>query len=151
MQNARKLNLSGTQRLHFGRLNLAEHSWRHWSANIPEGVELKEILQEDFWTHYHKQIRPMDIVTAMREDGAWEAWLRVMFVSPAGVKMEIMFSKEYDTIDEQEAATLSDIYDVKWGGPSAKFRVIRLSDNTVIKDGFHPKSEAFAYIKNLRA
>lgn len=134
-------------RLHYGRLGLVEHAWNTHAANVPEGTTLDDVLKPDYWAHYARDIRPMDVLWVYSEDATWEAQLRVMFVSTTEVKTSLL----WEVTHEKGAEVFeSDTHEVVWKGPVKKFAVVRKDNKEVIADGFL-KSEAYNYMrKHLR-
>lgn len=131
-------------RLHFGRLKEAEQARRVWHADVPIGTVLNTVLESNYWAHYAKTIRPLDLIEVVCEDGSWEALLRVMFVGQTEIKTRIAFRPEYNAA-EVEVPPSAD-YDIVWKGPVLKWAITNRANNEIVKDRFMPKSEAFNYL-----
>ena len=140
-----ELNPGLTSALHFGRLVETGHAWKSYTADIPAGSSLDHILAPTYWKHYTRQLKPLDVIEAMCEDGSWEASLRVTFVSRAEVKMVVRWMAEY-SVDAFEAIE-STTHEVKWINVGRKYGVVRKDTGEVIQDKLYPEAEAQAYLK----
>ena len=131
--------------LHFGRLKLAASARVERFADLPAGVRPERLMDPAFWKHFAREIQPNDKIEAVCEDGSWEGLYRVMFVSQNEVRISPIYVKEHDTGDQAEVE--SDLYEIVWKGPGAKFAVVRKDNGAVIKDRLHPKSQALAFLR----
>ena len=118
---------------------------QHYVADIPSGVDLKTVLTSDYWKHVAPQLRPLDLIEAINEDGSWEAMLRVMYASPTEVKLDVIFKRERAV--EAPTADKDSAYRIAWISPGAKFGVFNKDGNVPIKDHLYPKSAAYDYVK----
>ena len=144
-EEAKVLGPIKSSRLHFGRLKQTSAAYRAHFADIPEGVDFKAALQPSFWAHHVRDIRPMDTIEMVCEDGSWEAKCRVMFVGEVEANLSKVYYVEHG---DSEEVTASDTYEIKWGGPGAQFKVVRKDDGKVIQDKLYPKDKAQAYLAN---
>ena len=87
----------------------------------------------------------MDKIEVFCEDGAWEGVLRVMFVSPTDIKVNVISKVSYD-IEEQASET--DTHAIVWKGPAVQYAVIRKDTKTVLKDHLYPKEKAYEYLRS---
>lgn len=131
-------------RLHFGRLSEVVAVRREMYADIPADTPIETILESDYWMHYARDLRPMDIIEAFCEDGSWEANLRVMFVSTTDVKVEVRWKKNYEVAD---FVGETDSHEIKWKGPVRKFAVIHKETGNVVKDNF-TKEQAHEFLRD---
>lgn len=133
-------------KLHYGKLKEADHAYRRLFAEVPSGVDIDTVLNPDFWAHYTRDIRPMDVIEVFCEDGSWEGVLRVMSVGTVEVKVKLRSVTEYETDEEPEVE--DDLYWIRWKGPAAKFAVVNKESGETIKDHLYPKSEAYAFMRS---
>ena len=131
-------------RLHVGKIKAVNHARNTWFANIPAGTVFETLLEPDYWAHHTREIRPLDLIEAFCEDGAWEALLRVMFVGRAEIKLSQVYFVQHQEPGEE---TDSEDYQVFWRGPALKFGVRNRHNGEVVKDGFYPKSEAHKFLR----
>lgn len=106
----------------------------------PAGTEFDVLLEPDYWSHVARRMRPLDRIEAMPEDGSWWAELLVIHTGPVSVMVRKLRYHELDEVDPDEID--NDLFKIKWGGPSVMYRIIRKSDNEVVKDHFRNKSDA---------
>lgn len=132
-------------KLPFGRVMPAGHAYARYEGRIPAGTRFETICAPTYWVHYARFLRPGDIVECFCEDGTWEAELRVMFVSPAEIKVAVRLHVSYgaDVLAVSETGT----HEVKWISPPKKFGVVRKDTGEVIKDGFYPKEKAVEFMQ----
>ena len=139
-------------RLHFGKINEASHARRELFASIPAGTELKTILEPAYWAHHTRDLRPMDLIEAVCDDGSWEASLRVMFVAKTEARVSVRWKTEY-AHSENTPKIPDSPYSVKWLNIGKKYAVVLTETQEVIEDKLFPEDEAHKalarHIKNL--
>jgi hypothetical protein len=133
-------------KLHFGRVFPAGHVYNSWEADIGAETTREMLRAPTFWTHYSQQFKARDLLVCVREDGAWEAWLRVRSVEKNEVVVDEILFHEYS--NDVPLASAGE-YETRWRGPAAKFGVLRKADGALIKDGFYPKDTAVTFMKTL--
>lgn len=111
-------------------------------AVIPAATDPKDILTPIYWSHHARIFHTFDVIECVWADGSREVLLRVLFansveahVSPMGAVVK----------HGRDSVNSNDPYEVAWAGPSAKWRVTRRTDKSVIKDGFATKEMADDY------
>lgn len=131
-------------RLRMGRVKASTHARRHLFADITAGTEPATLLDPGYWAHYAREMRPLDLIECLCEDGSWEGLFRVMFVSTAEVRLSpIYIARHTDGAGRVE----SDIWEVVWVSPSVKYAVRRKDTGTTIKDHLFPESAAYNYLR----
>ena len=136
-------------RLHMGRRKMASDAYNTHLADIPSGTDPKVVVTPSYWAHFVDYIKPMDVVVAFWEDGTYEAWYRVLFTTPMGVTLSMLFDKRHEeTVEQDENAPLV----VKWRGAGGKWAVVRKTDTgiVVIKDKLPSQAEATAFLANIQ-
>ena len=95
-------------------------------------------------------MNPTDRVEVVAEDNSWFAEVLIMSTGPNWARVKLLRH-----VSLVEKATKADApiaenpqFEVNYGGVSAKHRVVRLSDKSVIKDGFATKAEAVKYMQD---
>lgn len=114
-----------------------------------EPVEPRNLLDPKFWTHCAKQLKLHDEVRVICEDGSWVAKYFTRGVGQNEVHMAMIEEIWLDKVPNSTGANLSteEKYEVKWGSPTVKYRVIRKSDGFVVKEGMS-KQEAEQWAKD---
>lgn len=113
-------------------------------ATPEHGVVLEDLERPEFWAHVAEQLKPGDLIHVYPEDGSFWAELLVQSTSRVAAKVFVLRKHELSAADlpEEDAD-----FEIKWAGPTAKFRVIRKSDGEVMKEGMG-KDEAQAYLQS---
>lgn len=129
-------------------LTLAEFGKNHYVANTELGVTPEDLLKPSYWAHVSPKFKPLDTVEARAEDGSFYAqlivrdrgrnWAKVAFLPG----YPLMFS---DIVDVPTMDVAGE-YEVVWKGPQYKFRVMRKSDNHIMKEGFTDKESARKWV-----
>ena len=133
------------------RFSDANYSRSHWLAIIPDGVDFDTVLRKDYWAHVAAQLKIGDRVEVLSENGGYCADLVVRNCDRLTAIMGVINFADF------ESPALLDVkdpeYEVKWGGPHDKWRVVRISDGAVVQKGLPSKEDAErqmqSYIKAL--
>ena len=122
-----------------------EFAQSFYTAVLAEGFTREDVLNPLAWVHVAKRLRAMDEIRAYPKDGAWYGRYLVLFADSVRVTIKELEYHSLEGVTVEE----SDDYKVKWAGTS--FRVVRTTDNTVIKEGFARKEEATDWMRvNMR-
>jgi len=134
------------------KLGYAEHMTRNFVADVDAGVTLDDVLKPEFFAHVASRLVPWSHIEVRPEDEAFYAELLVTRVGHNWVRCEVLQHKALGELVEQVPETAG--FEVKWGGPAKKHRVIRKSDGSVLQDGFATAAEGNGWIaehlKSLR-
>lgn len=130
----------------------AEFARQSWRVTPPSGVGIDEVLEPDYWANVASKLTPHDVVEVVPEDGAFYARLFVVSTGKLSAKMQKL---EHVTFSgSQKKATKAAIgeYEVKFSGPSAKWRVHKEKDGALVTtDSFQTREEAEAWLeKNIK-
>ena len=146
MENGKTQGKRGhVTKLHFGRLKEVVHARRELFAEIPANTSIEDIMKPEYWAHYSRELKALDIIEAFCDDGTWECSLRVMYVSPSEVKVALRSKVMYDA--EEVETTETDTHEIRWKGPVAKYAIVRRDNNEVVESKLYPKSEAAAALR----
>ncbi len=131
------------------RLKEAEHERHVWICSVPPNITLDQVRQPDFWSHVGAQLRPCSRIEVMCEDMTWFAELMVISCDRLWAKTALLRFVDLtdDPAPDAERVNLANGYEVKFKGPTLKHVVMRLSDNTMVRDGIATKVEAEAWIR----
>lgn len=127
-------------------LKLADHVRQCYSACPAAGIEPAALLESAYWVHVGSILRPGDKIEVMPEDGQWYAELIILNAGRFGAK--VAFIREPISLSGTDVEADNDEFEVRWSGPHSKFRVIRTSDKTVVKEGFQTKEEGETWLKS---
>lgn len=120
------------------------HAVREYHRTIPAGISLETVILPEMWSQHAERLRPGDIVTVGTEDHAWIATLYVRASVSRSVTFAVLSATKLAPDMDGDVAG----YKVGWGGPHHKHRVIRVSDNTVLRHGFDTPEAADAWLKD---
>lgn len=134
------------------RWQLKEHrNPGHWIC-VPAGVTIEDVLQPPFWANVARKLRSSTTIEVHWDDASQFA--EVYCVSAgrnwASVSLLRHVKLERAILPQQASA-----YQITFNGPVDRFRIMRLSDNAVIRAGFQSEIEARQwldqYLRNLQA
>lgn len=147
---------SATARLTPARLQLAEQRRVIHLATVPAGTTPEQVLNPDYWAHVAARLRPLDRIEVRPEDLSFLMDLVVVSANRLQARVVQLSLATTDPVQPEEMESPPDAeHEVKWGGVRARFRIIRLHDKSVVRDGFETKAAAEQYlaehIKALRS
>ena len=124
------------------RLQRQEQYFGQYAVVLSDGVDLDAAMKPEYLSHVGARLKPFDTIRFMAEDGSFYADTVVAAAGQGFAKLVLVnlvpMVVEASAVDEPIAF-------VKWGGPHAKFTVIRTSDKEKLKDGFAEKADAEKY------
>lgn len=136
-------------RLNAAHLHPAEHFRTVRFARVDNNVTIEDILKPLFWTHCSGTIKAGDRVEIMPQDGSWYAEFMVMATGTTWSRVVLLQKFELDKAPPSPLQ-LAD-YDISYGSPTTKHRVLDKATRQVIKDGFETKEAAQKFIEDLHA
>jgi hypothetical protein len=113
-------------------------------AVVPVGTTIEQMLEPVFWAHVARELQPNFEIIVQPDDGSF---YQRLFVRSCGANWAIvapMDRYEFGTAETVIAEVQT--HQVMWSGPHTKYRVLRLSDKAVVKDGFATKEEAALWL-----
>jgi len=123
-----------------GRFKQAEFSRTLWSVFAEQGTLFEDVTKPAFWAHVAAKLKPLDRIEVFEESGKY--WAELMVLSVGRMEARVIVLRKHD-LQAQEVPTIDlGEYEVSWGGPHRKHRIVRKSDKEVIRDGFGTKEEA---------
>lgn len=125
----------------------AEHTILVWHHTVPAEIGLDDVLSPEFWTHVAQKLRPHNRIIVDREDGAWTATLFVRSAARLSATVAVEHFKEFGEREALPAEPSAAEYEVAWGGPAHKHRVIRKADKQVMEKGFDTPEQASAWLR----
>lgn len=122
--------------------------WRNeYVAHPEEGTTLEDMKSDSYWAHVSKKLRPWDKVEVHAEDGSFMATFIVRDSGRNWAKVEMISSHVFAGGSVSEHTPGDPGYFAKWSGPHTKWRVIRKSDNQIMREGFALQGDADQWIK----
>jgi len=124
------------------RMQSSEFLRQDWVVTAEEGTLIEDVLDPGYWTHMAAQMEPYARVDVRIDTGEWFLELLVLQVGRNWAKVHVLHKHQLEAFDP-EAGTGSRC-EVKWGGPSDKYRVVRKADNEIISKGHSSRGDAEA-------
>lgn len=128
------------------RLSLFEHTNTAYLATVETGTTEKDLLNPNFWSHIAPKLRPYDEIRVCCDDGSFYVTLLVVSCDRTWAKVKVKKDGWMNLEDETNVPENSE-YEIKWGGPYLKFRVIRKKDGGVLRDKLQTKKEASDWLE----
>lgn len=118
----------------------ARYTTNRWSITARAGTPYEAILGDPaYWAHIATKLKQCDIIEVHAQDRSYYAELYVLAAESKSARVAELCAV---TLDNSPTVTLPSNYDVEWAGPHHKWRVIRISDKTVIEKGFASEADA---------
>lgn len=125
------------------RFHLAEHKRNVYLIVPPEGTPFEAVLDAAYLGHVAARLRIGDRVEVMPEDGAYFGELLVTYVERQTAKVEVLRKIDLGAIDVPAEAP---DFEIRFKGPQRQHSVVRVSDKSVVKDGFATKDAAGVWL-----
>lgn len=126
------------------RIKQAEYVRNIWHVTPEQDVPFDTLLDPKYWAHVSAQFKPCDRIEVNAEDGSYFAELIILDAGRLFAKVQVLRKVELKAVVVSGA--ISDEYEVKWAGPSAKWRVLRKADNAPLKEGFTDRAGAEGWL-----
>lgn len=117
------------------------------------GDKPEDLLVPAWWNHVCTKLRVDDMVEAMALDRSWYGVVTVLEVgkgAEGGARVAYVLGPT--KISNAAEVGKQAEHEARWGGPAAKWTVVRSKDKLVMKGGFESREEAGSWIAdNLKA
>ncbi len=130
------------------RFKSAEYVRQTWHITPRTEDTPDSLLDPKYWVHVSRNLKAGDRIEALVETREWLVEAIVLDAGTWGAKLAFVVGPI--KLVNDAAIDAPEEYEVKWAGPSAKFRVIRKSDNKVLKEECQSKEEASTWIRSHR-
>lgn len=136
-----------------GRCFLREHKDPGIWVCVERGTPYEALFDPTFWSSVarSKRFQPGQTIYAQNDETSWFAELKIV---ECGASWARVVEWNYQTVAEMAekhagragGGDARSQHRVEWGGAIDKFRILRLSDKTVIRTGFDTDLEANRYL-----
>ena len=130
---------------------LAEFRVQQFVCYPPAGVQITDVLKPDFWRFVAKDFNPFDEMTVQAEDNSY--WAKLLILDATKTSANVLMQTYLDLSGSQLgggfASVEMDGYLINWSGSQTKWRVQRISDNTVLKDNLDNVTAGRTYVTGL--
>jgi hypothetical protein len=124
----------------------ADYVRQSFRVTPPAGTTLEEMLAPDYWAHVARRMTPYDVIEVVPEDGSFYARLFVLNSDTLWAKVAVLEHVKFGEAASKPAAI--DAFEVKFGGPNAKWRVHNKADNSLVSnDSFQSRQDAEKWIE----
>lgn len=127
------------------RWGLADIKRNDHIVDAEVGTTIDDILDPAYWAHLAPEFHAFDTIEVRGEDGAWIAYLRVIFAERNYAKV-VMERPVFYIEQNREIANDSRKHHIEWKGPHNKFAVIRNSDEQMVQSTFKTREEATTWM-----
>lgn len=139
------LQQSRARKLGTTKLSPADYRRTVYTATPDLDVSFDEILMPEFWGNVAQTLRPGDFIEIFSDDSSYFAELLVVDCGQRWAKVAVL---QYKELAPHTPEALHPEYDIRWGGNTARFKVVRLSDKETLKDNFAAKLDAEIWLKD---
>jgi hypothetical protein len=109
-------------------------------------TDLDHILKPEYWSHVAANLSPLSRIEVVAEDNSWFAELIVLSSGLNWAKVRLLrYIPLVDGFPEEKKQ--EDDFEILYAGVKARFRVIRKSDRTTVKEGFPSQQEALKWVR----
>lgn len=118
-----------------------------WMQDIPALHTVEDILSPTYWAHAVSQLTERDAIECWWEDGSKFVVLRV--VRKTRYSAHVFMTAQHDLVEALDKINVAEElakYLVQFNGPGNKYRLIRKTDNALIRDGFDTEDAALRWL-----
>jgi hypothetical protein len=137
----------------------ASFAFNRWSVTLPYGWDFTDCLDPEFWTNVAHLLAPNatngqksrigDVIEIRTIDHAWYAELYVRAVRESALIVAVLRAPvQLVPVKGMELPKGSKL-DVRFNTSKAKYEVIRISDGSVIGEGFDLKETALNFVDRM--
>lgn len=133
------------QQINAAGLKSAEYARSTHVAVAPLGASLEDALKPEFWSHVAAKARRWDRIELRAEDDTW--WADLLVYRAERLALHVRVISRLNLVGATKGTKEPELpkgYDVQWGGPVHKFRVIRTADSEILAHGM-TKEDAIAW------
>lgn len=135
------------QQLELTRFKGAEFARADFVAIAHANTQPEDLLAPGYWAHVASHLRPRAHVEVWADDGTWYAEVLVLEVGRAYARTYLKEQITFDTRNSAEALTIEiGGYRVLYRGEFARWSVVRVADNAVVREELGSQGEAVDWV-----
>lgn len=132
------------------RMNMADYEFARFGLRVPAETSLEDVLDDNYLRNYAGHLKPGAELIILSDDYVLDVSLRVMRTTKTTVGCRVIRDSSMKPDAAKQGVELPEGYEVTWGGPSHKHRVMLNGD--LVEHGFASKAlAAQAAIKHNEA
>lgn len=127
------------------RFQLKEHNNPGFWICVPHGTTVDDLLDPGFWANVARNVRRNTTIEVHWDDSS--RFAEVYVVDSGRNWASVSLLREHVLAKAKQPVRKSN-YQIAFNGPVDKFRITRLSDNSVIRAGFATERDAHLYLED---
>jgi hypothetical protein len=129
------------------RWQLREHrNPGHWVC-VPAGTTIEQLLEPAFWANVARHLQRSTTVEVHWDDASQFAELYVLDAGRNWASVDVLRHKKELKRPQLRS---EEQFEVHFNGPVDKFRIVRISDRSVIKAGFATEVSALQFLADYK-
>lgn len=133
----------------FRNFKLAEQSRRIFRITLEEDWNIADLEKAKTWLPIEAKVNRYDLIEAVTCDGDSYMEFIVLSKSKSGVKVKLKSRTDLsDEVKPIVSKATTDSFEVSYGGPNGKYRVIRKSDKVKVSEQFERKEDAEKWLQD---
>lgn len=130
------------------RFNEEPHKNTSWVLTVESGTTMEDVLNPSFLSNVAPKLSMYDRIRVSVDTGEWYAELLVVAHGSVWAKLVPLLHLDLvNKDDDQLTGEAFEKFIVQYRGPHHRFCVIRKEDKEPIKNNFHSKAEANAWLE----
>lgn len=130
------------------RLGLIEYSRNTHHCEAEAGTPIEVLTDPKYWANVSGRLRPRDHIEVDAADGSYFVKLRVLDCGRLFARVAVLEKHEFKNADPTGKPPETGEFEVKWAGPSAKWRVVRVADKAPMSENHESRDSADSWLKN---
>jgi hypothetical protein len=109
--------------------------WAEYNEIVPAGTSLQKVMSRDYWVNVEKQLRPLDVITCVAEDGTFDVDIRLISKTSTELKFRLIREAKIETYQPVSRDEDTDRYVVKSGGRAGGWTIREKATGLLIAEG----------------
>jgi hypothetical protein len=109
--------------------------WAEYNELVPAGTPLSAVMTRDYWIHIQNQMRPLDVINCVAEDGTFDVTIRLLSKTSTELRFRLIREAKIDVAVAISREEATDRFRVVSGGRAGGWRVQERATGQIIADG----------------
>jgi hypothetical protein len=133
------------------RMRFGESAILRMMIEVPAGQQPEDLLTVAYWTHVANELvqacqQGIVFFDCRCEDGTWYAEYLLRDAGQNWAKVDLLRKHKLNPMTPERRFTLLPGHTVTFGGQHVKWRVMRDSDQKVLRDKFNTEGDAYGWL-----